>query len=125
MDHLEKFKTLMLLHGPIEGILYWAFPSTIRKLTCYWYSSLKPNAIHSFDQLNRCFVSYFVSHRRLRRGSNSLINIMQWDLESLQSYVSQFNEVLLEVYNMDHAITIIAMKYGSNSILFYSPWKNG
>lgn len=29
IDHLESFKTLMLLHGAIDGVLYQAFPSIL------------------------------------------------------------------------------------------------
>lgn len=50
VNYLESFKMLMLLHGATERILFWAFPSTLRKTTQYKYSSLKPGSIHSFDQ---------------------------------------------------------------------------
>ena len=75
LDHLESFKTLMLLHGAMDKISCQTFPSTLRKSARYWYSSLKLGSINSVDQLSRSFVSYFASSQKLCRSSNSLIHI--------------------------------------------------
>lgn len=55
---------------------------------------------------------HFVNSKRLYRGSNFLVNIKQGEQESLGSYISRFNVATLEVYNLDHAVTMITIKSG-------------
>ena len=75
VDHLEAFRTMMLLHGAPDAILCRAFPSTLKGAARNWYSALKPGTIFSFDQMSHQFVAHFVSSRHPRKGLESLINI--------------------------------------------------
>ena len=83
VDHLEAFRTMMLLHGVPDAILCRAFPSTLKGATRNWYSALKSSTIFSFDQISHQFAAHFVSSRRPRRSSESLINIKQKEGESI------------------------------------------
>ena len=75
VDHLEAFRTMMLLHGAPDAILCQAFLSTLTGAARNWYLTLKLGTIFSFDLMSHQFVAHFVSSRRPRRGSESLINI--------------------------------------------------
>lgn len=46
----------------------------------------------------------------MHQGFNSLVNIELGEQKSFMSYVSWFNLAALEVYNLDHAITMTIMK---------------
>ena len=78
----------------------------------YWCSNLKPSSIQSFDQLSQSFVAHFASSRKLRKGLDFLIHIKQREGEPLRSYMSRFNKMALEVYDLDHAVAMTAMKSG-------------
>ena len=65
VNHLEAFRTMMLLHGMPDTILCRAFPSTLKEAVRNWYSMLKPSTIFSFDQMSHQFVAHFVSSQRL------------------------------------------------------------
>lgn len=106
---LESFKALMV--EPLIGFCQ-VFPSTLKKAARYWYSSLKPISVHSLDQLSHSFVLHFISSKRLQWDFDSLINIKQGERESLRSYMSRFNAVAPKVYNLDHAVTMTAIKSG-------------
>lgn len=108
----------MLFNGATDRILCRAFPSTLRKVARYWYSSFKPNFIHSFNQLGRSFVAHFISNRWLCRDSDFLINIKQGKRESLRSYMSQFKEATLEIWTMQSLW--LEMWYAKMS---FSSWK--
>lgn len=102
----------MLLHNATDGVLCWAFPLTLRKSAWYWFSGLKLSSIHSFYQLSWSFISHFASSKNLHQSSDSLIHVKQKEGESLRSYVSQINEVALEVYNLDHSVSMTTLKSG-------------
>ena len=75
VDHLEAFRMTMLLHGAPDTILCRAFPSTLKGAVRNWYSMVKPSTILSFDQMSQQFAAHFVSSRRPRRSSDSLMAI--------------------------------------------------
>ena len=66
------------------------------------------------------FVAHFVSSRRPRKGSESLINIKQREGESIRAYINRFNIAALEVQNLDQSVAMAALKGGlqKNDLLF-------
>lgn len=64
INHLENFKAIMLLHKVIDGILYWAFLSTLWDVARYRYSSLQAGSINCFEQLGRSFEAHFVTSQK-------------------------------------------------------------
>ena len=120
VDHLEAFRTTMLLHGAPDAILCRAFPSTLKGAARNWYSALKPGTILSFDQMSQQFAAHFVSSKRPRRGSDSLLAIRQKEGEPIRAYVTRFNAAALEVRNLDQSVAMAALKGGlqKNDLLF-------
>ena len=120
VDHLEAFRTMMLLHDAPDAILCRAFPSTLKGTARNWYSTLKLGTIYSFDQMSHQFVAHFVSSRHLRKGSESLINIKQREGESIRAYINRFNVAVLEVQNLYQSVAMAALKGGlqKNDLLF-------
>ncbi|XP_014679194.1 PREDICTED: uncharacterized protein LOC106819047 [Priapulus caudatus] len=120
VDHLEAFRTMMLLHGAPDTILCRAFPSTLKGAARNWYSTLKSGTIFSFDQMSHQFVAHFVSSRCPRKGSEFLMNIRQREGESIRAYINRFNVAVLEVWNLDQSVAMAALKGGlqKNDLLF-------
>ena len=126
VDHLKSFKALILLYGitdaiPItDAILYQAFPLTLRKVACHWYSSFQLDIVSSFNQLNRMFFGYFVSSQWQHQNLDFLISIKQQKNDSLWDYINCFNATTLKVWYLDESVAMIALKAKllQNDLLF-------
>ncbi|GKV27757.1 hypothetical protein SLEP1_g36892 [Rubroshorea leprosula] len=60
------------------------------------------------------FATKFSSRRLIRKTTSELMRVKQRDRESLKSYMSIFNDVVLEVSSFDQAVGIAAMISGLN-----------
>ncbi|XP_077215626.1 uncharacterized protein LOC143850246 [Tasmannia lanceolata] len=115
MDHLETVRNLMLLHGPSDGFLCRAFPTTLTGATRDWYSRLKPNSIDTFEEFGENLVPHFMSSRKPRKTAASLMALRQEDGESLKTFVSRFNKEALQVPNLDPSAATNALFAGVKS----------
>ncbi|XP_077217982.1 uncharacterized protein LOC143852482 [Tasmannia lanceolata] len=110
VDHLETFRTLMLLHRASDGFLCRAFPTSLTGAARDWYSRLKPNSVDSFGD--------FMSSRRPRKTAASLMALHQEDDESLKEFIRRFNREGLQVPNLDPSAATNALLAGAKSIEF-------
>ena len=76
-DHMENYKALMMIQGASDALLCLAFLTTLRKMARAWYSGLEPRSIQSFRQLEKMFITYFNTSRRMPKESDSLFSIRQ------------------------------------------------
>ena len=60
LDHIESFKTLMLLHMTPDKVICRAFPTTLKGAARVWFSKIPLGTIADFEQLNKDFVRHFV-----------------------------------------------------------------
>ena len=60
LDHIETFKTLMLLQMTLDEVMCWAFQTTLKGVAKVWFSKIIPGTIANFEQLNKAFVRYFI-----------------------------------------------------------------
>lgn len=74
-DHLETYKTLMLLHDYSDGVMCRAFLATLKSSTRKWFNSLQPNIINSFSELSESFASHFIGGRCYRWLATYLLNV--------------------------------------------------
>ena len=49
VDHLESYKTLVIIQGTTDALLCIGFPATLRKVARAWYSDLRSGSIYSFE----------------------------------------------------------------------------
>ncbi|XP_077215667.1 uncharacterized protein LOC143850294 [Tasmannia lanceolata] len=96
VDHLETFRTMMLLHGASDGFICRAFPTTLTGAARDWYSRIKPNSISNFDDFREDLVRHFMSSRRPRKTTASLMALRQDDNEPLKVFVHRFNREALQ-----------------------------
>ena len=120
VNHLETYKTLMQLHNVPDEIMCRAFPTTLKGSARQWFSKLALASIVSFIELRRSFVSHFIGGRRHQKPVTLLLSINQDKDESLRSYLTRFNEEVLQVEEPDDKVTMIAFLGGlrSSSFLF-------
>ena len=112
LDHLESFKTLMHLQGILDKIMCKAFPTTLKELARVWFSKLSPNTVSSFKELSGHFVTHFIGGQRNKRSSTSLLNIKQWEDESLRSCVTRFNKKTFLINKANDKVLVTAFTNG-------------
>ena len=69
MDHIESFKTLMMLQMTPDKVLCRAFPTTLKGAAKVWFSKIPPGTIANFEQLSKCFVRHFIGGKDTRSQS--------------------------------------------------------
>ena len=115
----------MHLQGVLDKIICRAFPTTLKGLARVWFSKLSPNTVSTFKKLSKHFVTHFIKGQRYKRSSISLLNIKQWEDESLGSYVTRFNKETLLIDKVDDKVLVTAFTNELQSReFFFSIYKN-
>ncbi|XP_077252389.1 uncharacterized protein LOC143891744 [Tasmannia lanceolata] len=115
MEHLETFRTMMLLHGASEGFLCRTFPTTLTGTARDWYSLLKLNSVDNFEDFGDDLAWHFMSSRRPRKTAASLMALRQGDNESLKAFMGRFSREALQVPNLDPSAATNALLTGPKS----------
>ena len=112
MDHLDSYKSLMLLQGYSDEVMCKAFSTTLKGSARSWFRKLSPGTIDSFGDLSRLFVANFMSCRIRQKNASHLFTIHQKETENLKEYVKQFNKAILEVKDPSDKVVVMAMMEG-------------
>ena len=125
LDHLETFKTLMHLQGVADEIMCRAFPTTLKGAMRIWFSRLTPSSIGTFKELSAQFTSHFTGGHMYKKSNTCLMNIKQWEDETLRSYITRFNKEALSIDEADDKILMSAFTNGLRKGKFlFSLYKN-
>ena len=84
LDHIESFKTLILLQMIPDEVMCRAFPTTLKGAARVWFSKIPLGTIADFEQLNKGFVRHFIGGRKHKKPTSHLLNIQQAKGESLR-----------------------------------------
>ena len=95
LDHIESFKTLMLLQMTLDEVMCRSFPKTLKGIARVWFKKIPPGTIAYFEQLSKGFVRHFIGGQRHKKPTSHLLNIQQEKGESLRQYITRFNKELL------------------------------
>ena len=95
LDHIESFKTLILLQMTPDEVMCKAFPTTLKGAARVWFNKIPPRTIADFEQLSKGFIRHFIRGQRHKKLTGHLLNIQQAEGESLKQYVSRFDKELL------------------------------
>ena len=115
----------MHLQGVPDEIICRAFPTTLKGPAGVWCNKLAPNIVSTFKELNGHFVTHFIGGQRYKRSLASLLNIKQWEDESLRSYVTRFNKEVLLIDEADDKVLVTAFTNGLQLREFlFSIYKN-
>ncbi|GFY84576.1 hypothetical protein Acr_03g0013500 [Actinidia rufa] len=112
MDHLDSYKSLMLLQGCSDEVMCKAFSDTLKGPTRSWFRKLSPGTIDSFGNLSRLFVANFMSCRNWQKNTSHLFTVHQKETESLKDFVKRFNQAILEVEDPSDKVIIMEMMEG-------------
>ena len=75
LDHIESFKTLMLLQMTPDEVMCRAFPTTLKGAARVWFSKIPLETIANFEQLSKGFVRHFIGGQRHKKPIGYLLNI--------------------------------------------------
>ncbi|GFZ19866.1 hypothetical protein Acr_28g0005710 [Actinidia rufa] len=112
MDHLDSYKSLMLLQGCSDEVMCKAFSATLKGPARSWFRKLSPGTIDSFGDLSRLFVANFMSCRNRQKNASHLFTVHQKETESLKDFVKRFNQAILKVEDPSDKVIIMAMMEG-------------
>ena len=93
--------TLIHLQGASNEIICRAFPTTLKGPVRIWFSRLTPNSISTFKDLSTEFALHFIGGHRYKNSTSCLMNIKQWEDETLRSYITGFNKEALLIDKAD------------------------
>ena len=75
LDHIESFKTLMLLQMTPDEVMCRAFLTTLKGVARVWFSKIPLRTIANFEQLSKGFVRHFIGGQRHKKPIGYLLNI--------------------------------------------------
>ena len=85
-----------------------AFPTMQKGPARIWFSKRTPNSISTFKELNAQFASHFIEGHRYKKYTACLINIKQWEDETLRSYITHFNKEAFLIDEANDKILVVA-----------------
>ncbi|CAA0834811.1 Unknown protein, partial [Striga hermonthica] len=86
--HLRSFENVAVLHRYNDGVCCRAFLTTLKGPAHDWFHQLPAGSVHSFDAFSSLFINQFSSARKHEKTYMSLMNMQQWENESLREYVT-------------------------------------
>ena len=75
LDHIESFKTLMLLHMTPDKVICREFLTTLKGAARVWFSKIPLGTIADFEQLSKGFVRHFIEGQRHKKPTGHLFNL--------------------------------------------------
>ena len=84
LNHIESFKTLILLQMTPDEVMCRAFLTTLKGTARVWFSKIPLGTIVDFEQLSKGFVRHFIGGQRHKKPTSHLLNIQQAEGESLR-----------------------------------------
>ena len=102
-----------------------AFPTILKGHARIWFNRLTPNSISTFKELNAKFASHFFEEHKYKNSTACLMNIRQWEDETLKSYITHFNKEALLIDEANDKILVAAFTNGQQKGKFlFSLYKN-
>lgn len=115
----------MHLQRVLDEIMCRTFPTTLKGSARVWFNKFTLNIVSTFKELSGHFVTHFIEGQRYKRSLASLLNIKQWEDESLRSYATHFNKEVLLIDEANKKFLVIGFTNGLQSgESFFSIYKN-
>ncbi|XP_058099899.1 uncharacterized protein LOC131244282 [Magnolia sinica] len=111
-EHVKSYCSWMQVQSTIDAMMCRAFSITLSGSARSWYRQLKTKSISSFSELNRMFLTQFISGKKSQKLTTHLFTLKQGNKEPLKDYIVRFNEEALLVEDYDDKMTLSAMFSG-------------
>ncbi|KAL2517292.1 Uncharacterized protein Adt_13539 [Abeliophyllum distichum] len=120
LDHVNTYKTEMSLRGATPALKCRAFHLTLSGGAKRWYNKLAARNITSWPELKMTFINYFSSRKPASAPVQCLHDIRQAEFESMQSYLSRFNEEMLFCERIIDAEALSVLYWSDTAEKFYN-----
>ncbi|XP_021732953.1 uncharacterized protein LOC110699733 [Chenopodium quinoa] len=115
-EHLAAYAAQMSVQTSCEATLCKYFPTTLKGQALLWFQKCVPKgSIHSYQNLERVFVSRFKHAASKKKTSVNLMAVTQGKTETLQNYIRRFNQEYLKIQNLPDETALTAFLVGLSS----------
>ncbi|WCJ42012.1 hypothetical protein M5689_022844 [Euphorbia peplus] len=105
VDFVNLCNTLSTYRGVANDVLRLKlFPFSLRDKAKNWFKSLQPSTIHTWDEMEHCFLTKYFPPKQMIMLRNEIFQFVQAEDESLQEAWERFKELLRRVPN--HSIPL-------------------
>ncbi|XP_072071786.1 uncharacterized protein [Arachis hypogaea] len=111
-QHIKKFRSIMIVNGASDPILYRCFPSFLDGPALDWFCSLPADSISRFQELAKQFEDHFATSAIYLHDSDYLTTIKQGPQESLKDYITRFTKVAMRIPDLHPEVHLHAIKSG-------------
>jgi hypothetical protein len=98
----------MDMYSHDDRIMCRVFPSSLKDVASNWFYSLRPNSLHSFDEVTRAFVDQYISRKEIMKNSHTLLSIKMGGGESLKNYLLRFHNEMATIHNCSEEVAAAA-----------------
>ena len=75
LDHIESFRTLILLQMTPDEVMCKAFLTTLKGAARVWFSKIPSRTNADVEKLNKGFVRHFIGGQKHKKPTGHLLNI--------------------------------------------------
>jgi hypothetical protein len=108
IQHLRHFQEKMDMYSHDDRIMCRVFPSSLKDVASNWFYSLRPNSLHTFDEVYRAFVDQYISRKKIMKNSLTLLSFKMGSGESLKNYLSRFQNEVATIHNCSDEVAAAA-----------------
>jgi len=105
-EHIDVYTTDIGLFTISEAVMCRVFPNSLKGMTLSWFPKLPLYSIDSFKTLVSLFTTQFATSRPRHLTSIALVNIRKGRSESLRAFMDQFNQVALQIRNLNSEVAL-------------------
>jgi len=118
MEHVTTFNNRMAVVGAADSLKCKLLAGTFTDAALRWYINLPRFSIISYHDMIRKLSQQFSASCHHMVFSNSLFNVRLGQSESLQNYLSRFNDSTIKVSNPNQKLFVGAFQNGLRAGLF-------
>ncbi|XP_026452384.1 uncharacterized protein LOC113352832 [Papaver somniferum] len=96
VQHLKQYTLSLMQWGRNDAVLCKYFPASLTGEALAWVDGLLERSILSFKDLQRIFLTTYISNNMLRPGVETLFNLRRRPTESLRGLVTRWRTVCSE-----------------------------
>jgi len=105
-EHMDVYTIDIRLFTTSEASMCRVFPNSLKGMELSWFTKPPPYSIDSFKTLVSLFTMQFATSRPHHLTSIALVNIRQGRNESLRALMDRFNQVALQIRNLNSEVAL-------------------
>ncbi|XP_026416663.1 uncharacterized protein LOC113312120 [Papaver somniferum] len=97
VQHLKQYTLSLMQWGRNDAVLYRYFPASLAGEALVWFDGLPERSISSFKDLQRIFLTTYITNNMLRTRIETLFNLRRRPMKSLRGLVTRWWMVCSEL----------------------------